>query len=53
MIAASGSWYAGLIETVDSMVELETVIEPGELVSAYRDGYGQFRRALEERRYLA
>ena len=52
MIAASGCWYPGLIAAVDAMVELEAVIEPGNLVEAYAQGYRRFRNALTLRGYV-
>jgi sugar (pentulose or hexulose) kinase len=51
MIAASGCWYPGLIEAVDAMVELETVVEPDELAGAYRERYGRFQEELTRRGY--
>jgi sugar (pentulose or hexulose) kinase len=51
MIAASGCWYPGLIEAVEAMVELETVVEPDGLAGAYREGYGRFREELVRRGY--
>lgn len=52
MIAASGMWFAGLIEAVDAMTELETVVEPDALVAAYRNGYERFRQELTRRGYI-
>ena len=52
MIAASGVWYAGLIEAVAAMVELEAVVEPDGLVGAYREGYERFREELVRRGWI-
>lgn len=52
MIAASGAWYAGLIEAVEAMTALETVAEPDGLVGAYRNGYERFREELARRGYV-
>ncbi len=51
MIAASGCWYPGLIEAVEAMVELETVVEPDGLAGAYRMGYERFWEELVRRGY--
>jgi sugar (pentulose or hexulose) kinase len=53
MIAASGCWYAGLIEAVEAMVKLETVVEPDGLVGAYRVGYERFRAEMVRRGYCS
>jgi sugar (pentulose or hexulose) kinase len=52
MIAASGCWYDGLVEAVDAMVKLETVVEPDDLVGVYRDGFARFLTALTDRGYI-
>ena len=49
MIAASGVWFDGLVDAVETMVELEAVIEPGDLVREYAEGYGRFRQELAAR----
>lgn len=53
MIAATGCWYPDLICAVDSMVELETEIEPDGLVEVYQRGYDAFRSELVRRGYLS
>lgn len=53
MIAASGCWYPGLMEAVEAMVELETVVEPDGLAGAYAGGYERFREELASRGYCS
>jgi hypothetical protein len=42
-----------LIEAVEAMVKLETVVEPDGLVGAYRVGYERFRAEMVRRGYCS